>query len=132
MSSEAIAYRFTLKTAAGCRVALPQQLGQNFKTLGAARAIANGKPPHLIPVGLLYEVDDGQSLKTVADLDVLVEVFVLAKLFLAVFGVIPVLRSTPLEFKAALATKFPKGDAARTAAKNAAEKSAPTYLGTNV
>ena len=89
MSSEAIAYRFTLKTAARCRVALPQQLGQNFKTLGAARAIANGKTPHLIPVGPFDEVNDGQSLKTASNLDVLVEVFVLAELFLAVFAVVP-------------------------------------------
>ena len=60
MGPEAIACRFTLKTAAGCRVALPQQLGQNFKTLGSARAIANGKGPHLIPVGPFDEVNDGQ------------------------------------------------------------------------
>lgn len=91
MGPEAIAYRFTLKTAAGCRVALPQQLGQNFKTLGSAGAIANGKTPHLIAVWLFDEVDDGQSLKTVADLDVLMEMLVLAEFFLAVFGVVPVL-----------------------------------------
>ena len=89
MGHEAIACLFTLKTATGCRVALPQQLAQNIKTHGAAGAIANGKGPHLIPVGPFDEVNDGQPLKTTYNLDVLVEVFVLAELLLAVFAVVP-------------------------------------------
>ena len=91
MGSEAITYRFTLKTTAGCRVALPQQLGQNLKPFGSAGAIANGKAPHLIPVGPFDEVNDGQSLKTASNLDVLVEMFVFAELLFAVFAVLPMI-----------------------------------------
>ena len=91
-----------------------------------------GKTPYLIPVGPFDEVNDGQSLKTASNLDVLVEVFVLAELLLAVFAVVPMVGCTTFKLVTALTTKFPKCDAARTAAKNAAEKSAPTYLGTDV
>ena len=53
------------------------------------RSIANGKGPHLVPIGPFDEVNDGQPHKMASNLDVLVEVFVLSELLLAVFAVVP-------------------------------------------